>query len=149
MVTLSAKLMAIHLPAFDERSQSNGLVLRQRAEHAKSMNGKFRNQGGMAMVSSSFHRIEQRVNTSSMGLLSISVSSSSTEGRAHSHSLEYETSVRKMTSSCTERRIHCQRGYVLMGISLCRQGEQRVSILWAGGLSGPVLHEKEIDWVSK
>jgi len=36
-----------------------------------------------------------------------------------------------------------------VGTSLCRQGEQRVSILWTDGLSGPVLHEKEIDWVSK
>jgi hypothetical protein len=36
-----------------------------------------------------------------------------------------------------------------METSLCRQGERRVSILWTGGLSGPVLHEKEIDWVSR
>ena len=47
MVTLPAMLMAIHLPVFDERSQNNGFVLRQRAEHAKGMNTKFRNQGEM------------------------------------------------------------------------------------------------------
>src|SRR5271156_4713028 len=122
MVTLPAKLMAIHLPAFEKQ---------------------------WACTTSASGRCEQRVNTSSKGLLSISVSSSSTEGRAQSYSLEYETSARKMTSSCTERRIHCQRGDVLMGTSLCRQGEQRVSILWTGGLSGPVLHEEGIDWVSK
>jgi hypothetical protein len=151
MVTLPAKLMTIHPFHFihllflllTKDHKAMGL-------HHISKRGRCEGQGGyVAVITSSFHRTKQRVNTSSKGLLSIYVSSSSTEGRAHSHSPDYETSVWKMTSSCTERRIYCQRGDVLMGTSLCRQSEQRVSILWTGGLSGPAVHEKGIDWVNK